>query len=151
MHLMKWGEALKSKVVGGLGLEKLNLKNWSLLEKWWWRYGEEQEALWRRVIVSKYGEDVWGWVPKRIPRYSMYGFGAVFSSFWDESNVRGKVFAKGLGFIVGEGDRVRFGHDDWAGVGPLRLLFPRVFTVCPTKMLQLKSVFYGLGMRFLGK
>ena len=51
----------------------LELKNWSLLAKWWWRYGEEKEALWRRIIVSKYREDVWRWVPKRVHRYRLFG------------------------------------------------------------------------------
>ena len=51
---------------GGFGPGNLELKNWSLLVKWWWRYGEEKESLWRRKIVSKYGEDVWGWVSKGV-------------------------------------------------------------------------------------
>ncbi|XVE71618.1 hypothetical protein DITRI_Ditri10aG0165600 [Diplodiscus trichospermus] len=31
------------------------LKNGALLNKWIWRYGEENEALWRSVIAEKYG------------------------------------------------------------------------------------------------
>lgn len=32
--------------------------------------GEEREALWREVLVAKYGEEEeGGWVPSRVPRY----------------------------------------------------------------------------------
>lgn len=82
----------------------MQLKNWTLLAKW--RFGEEKWALWRRVIVSKYGEDKRGWVPKGVPRYRLSGLWAVFSSFGDVSNKRRVVFQKGLGFIVGEGETV---------------------------------------------
>ena len=44
---------------GGIGLGNLEFENWALLVKWWWRFGEERAALWRRVIVAKYGEDKW--------------------------------------------------------------------------------------------
>lgn len=57
---MKWNEVVKPKGAGGLGLGDLRLKNLALLEKWLWRFGKEKEALWRRVIVSKYGEGEWG-------------------------------------------------------------------------------------------
>ena len=29
-----------------------------------------------------------------------------------------RIFVKGLGFCVGQGDSVRFWFDDWVGVGP---------------------------------
>ena len=60
MDLVKWSEVVRPQLAGGLGLVDLDLQNWSLLAKWWWRYGEEKDALWRRVMVSKYGEDGWG-------------------------------------------------------------------------------------------
>ena len=53
---MKWSEVVKPKGAGGLGLGDLRLNNLALLAKWWWRFGEEKEVLWRRVIASKYGE-----------------------------------------------------------------------------------------------
>lgn len=52
---MKWSDVIKSKVNGGLGLGSLDYKNWALLDKQFWRFGEEKDALWRKVIVAKYG------------------------------------------------------------------------------------------------
>ena len=54
---MKWKDVIKLKFLGGLGFGSLEHKNWALLAKLWWRFGEEKDALWRRIIVSKYGED----------------------------------------------------------------------------------------------
>ena len=51
---------IKPKSSGGLGLGSLENKNWALFAKWWWRFGEEKETLWRRLIASKYGENKWG-------------------------------------------------------------------------------------------
>lgn len=56
---------------------------------------EKKNAFWRRVIVSKYGVDRWGWVPKRVPRYRLSRFWA-FMSFGDAFNIKGVVFNKSL-------------------------------------------------------
>lgn len=50
-YLMSWIEVAVINPQGGV------LKKGPLFAKWWWRYREEEEALWREVIVSKYGED----------------------------------------------------------------------------------------------
>lgn len=68
LYLMKWDMVIKHKELGGFGLGCLKSKHWALLAKWFWRFGEE-EGLWRRVIVDKYGEDENGWVPSKVPRY----------------------------------------------------------------------------------
>ncbi|RVW58267.1 hypothetical protein CK203_110798 [Vitis vinifera] len=41
--------------------ENLALMNSALLCKWNWRYANEREALWRRVISLKYDEEEGGW------------------------------------------------------------------------------------------
>lgn len=56
---------VKAKLDRALDLESLYLNNRPLLVKWWWRIGEENEALWRRIVASNHGEDNWGWVPRR--------------------------------------------------------------------------------------
>ncbi|KAJ9557554.1 LOW QUALITY PROTEIN: hypothetical protein OSB04_012168 [Centaurea solstitialis] len=37
----------------------VRLANWSLLEKWWWRFHIMHESLWRMVIVNLYGKEGW--------------------------------------------------------------------------------------------
>lgn len=108
IHPLKSCEVTEPKRDAGLGLGSLERKNWTLLAKWYWRFGKEREALWRKVIESKYGEDKWGWVPKSVPRYQMSGLWGQIARVGNESNCWRKVFAIGVGFLVGEGRRVRF-------------------------------------------
>lgn len=45
MQLVNWPEVVKFKGKGGFGLGNLKNKCLTLLAKWWWRLGEEEEAL----------------------------------------------------------------------------------------------------------
>ena len=65
--------------------------------------------------------------------------------FGDESNVRGKAFVKALGFMVGEWVSVCFLFDDCMGVGPLHLLFPRMFRVASNKETSVKECYVWVG------
>ncbi|GJZ75241.1 hypothetical protein Tco_0639706 [Tanacetum coccineum] len=48
---------------GGLGIGSLASLNLALLQKWRWRFYNEKEALWCRVIKAIHGED--GGISKR--------------------------------------------------------------------------------------
>lgn len=50
------------------------------------------------------------------------------------SNVRGDVFSRGVGFIVGHGREASFLPDDRVGMGPSRYMFSRVFRVVSNKV-----------------
>lgn len=73
LHLMKWGNVIKPKDVGGLRIGNLEFKNWALLVKRWWRFRNEREASWRKGIVAKYREGEGGWDPCRVPRLRVSG------------------------------------------------------------------------------
>jgi hypothetical protein len=55
LHLVNWKTVCSPIARGGLGFRNLILFNNALLGKWLWRFGNEQDSLWRQVIVSKYG------------------------------------------------------------------------------------------------
>ncbi|RVX18253.1 hypothetical protein CK203_006485 [Vitis vinifera] len=60
------GMVLKSVFIEGLqcgrgSVRNLALMNNTLLSKWNWRFANEREAFWRRVISHKYGEEEGGW------------------------------------------------------------------------------------------
>ena len=60
IHLVKWTTICAPISSGGLGIRKIRLINEALLGKWFWRFGIEEDAFWRRVIEMKYG-CVLGW------------------------------------------------------------------------------------------
>ena len=59
-HLVKWKELMVSKNTGGLGIRNLRKQNQSLMMKWLWKLANEDNMLWKEVIIAKYGmEDKW--------------------------------------------------------------------------------------------
>lgn len=84
------------------------------------------------MIEFKYGKDRWGGFQRVSLDIWCQAFG-VLLLVWGVSLISGAIFCKGVGFPVGNGRRVRFLLDDWAGVGPLTLLYPRVFRVVSNK------------------
>ncbi|XP_028065584.1 uncharacterized protein LOC114268593 [Camellia sinensis] len=63
VHLVKWLEVTKSVAQGGLGIRRIKDVNACLLLRWWWKFGNQTNALWRRVICSKYKVEVDCWHP----------------------------------------------------------------------------------------
>jgi hypothetical protein len=72
-HLVGWDKVCVPKVKGGLGVRSLVLFNKALLGKWLWRFGLEENNLWRRVLVEKFGVELGGWRTK--PIRGAYGCG----------------------------------------------------------------------------
>ncbi|XP_059630150.1 uncharacterized protein LOC132273143 [Cornus florida] len=70
-HLVRWKQVCRPIRNGGLGLRRLVLFNKALLGKWLWRFGMERHWLWRKVVVSRFGESRGGWDGRRI-------------SFWED-------------------------------------------------------------------
>lgn len=74
-HLVNWKQVCTPICSSGLGIRNLVLFNQALLGKWLWRFAIEKRALWRQVVVLKYG--------------SLGGWGLVFllriQSLWGKS------------------------------------------------------------------
>ena len=66
LHLVNWNQICQSLSFGGLAIRDLRLFNCALMEKQLWRFGTEREALWRRVIESKYGSLQGGWCSRMV-------------------------------------------------------------------------------------
>ena len=76
-HLVNWEVVCTDKAKGGLGIRKLTLLNKALLGKWIWRYACDKDNLWKQVIKVKYGQEDFGWRPKKAN-------GAVGVGVWKE-------------------------------------------------------------------
>ena len=65
LHWVNWGEVCCPKQEGGLSIRPLPQMNYALKIKWTWRLAKEENALWRKLIASKYGVDNLGWWSKK--------------------------------------------------------------------------------------
>lgn len=74
--------------------------NKALLSKWLWRFGVEEDSLWRRVIALKYGVQIDG--NPRQPRgpYGLSPLKGIMKMFHD--------FNVALRVEVGDGQKTRF-------------------------------------------
>jgi hypothetical protein len=132
---VKWKDVCKEKRKGGLGVRNLEKVNLSLLMKWRWRLlDSEDSALWKEVLVAKYGE----YIVKNVnlsfqasPNFASSWWkairdldGCVESNNWLEEAIVRKIFNSLL---------TRFWKDVWIGDSPLCISFPRLFSLSTQK------------------
>ena len=94
-----WDKICAPIANGGLGIRKLTTFNKALLGKWLWRFGKEEDRLWRRVLASKYEEEFGGggvgplsWVGEFMGVFC----GEVFA-------LDGRILAKIISLLLGWG------------------------------------------------
>jgi len=132
IHLVKWQTALLSKKTGGLGIKNLRVQNKSLLSKWLWRFVVEDQALWRRAILNKYGQTE-EWVSNVVD--STYGVSVWRSirNLWDS-------LKENLVVKVGEGNKIFFWKDKWIGQECLNSVFPDLFSFCTNPEAKIAEI-----------
>lgn len=60
-HLVNWRTICTSKKNDSLGVRSLSKLNKALLSNWNWRFASERDALWRKVIINKFGVGIGDW------------------------------------------------------------------------------------------
>ncbi|KAJ9678521.1 hypothetical protein PVL29_020644 [Vitis rotundifolia] len=120
IHLVNWEVVCTDKDKGGLGLRKLAMLNKALLGKWIWRYACDKDNLWKQVIKVKYGQEDFGWRPKKAN-------GAVGVGVWKEIWKESDWCWNNMTFRVGKGNTIRFWTDVWCLESALSQCFPHLF------------------------
>ena len=119
---MEWAKVCMPVHKGGLGIRLLRRFNSALLGKWLWRHGMERDALSRKVIEAKYGDEGGGWCTK--PVLGTYGV-----SVW-KSIRSGKLdYSKFLRFDVGDGTWIKFWEDVWCRDCSLKEAFTELYSI----------------------
>ncbi|KAK9988965.1 hypothetical protein SO802_029204 [Lithocarpus litseifolius] len=131
-HLVGWDKVCTPIANGGLGIRKLTTFNKALLGKWLWRFGMEEDRLWRRVVVSKYGEDWGGWTSK-------LGRGTHGCGLWRSIRKGWEEFRKHCQLVAGVGNRVRFWQDVWYGDLSFQVAFPRLYGIAADREVTVES------------
>ncbi|GKB38253.1 hypothetical protein Tco_0883195 [Tanacetum coccineum] len=146
---ISWKNTIASRDLGGLGLGSFRAKNLGLLAKWQWRFLNEKDAVWNKVISSLYGPHG--------------GFNLVGSRLrkgvWQNIlNVDGAVDALGISFRhffkgkVRSGSEIRFRTENWFDDGPcFKEKFPRLFALESNKNFFLQDRWVFLNGRLMKK
>jgi hypothetical protein len=139
INWVSWKEVCKPRSQGGLGVREVGKANLSLLIKWRWRLLEKGDALWKEVLVAKYGAQVrtkTHWVGSEV--YSR-------ASLWWKDIRRIDIkdgeswFAPNLSRAIGNGLSTRFWLDCCVGNTPLCVRFPRLFSISSFKEGSVKE------------
>ena len=108
---VSWDIVCLPKNKGGLGIKDLSKFNEALIGKWGWDLANNQNQLWARVLMSKYG----GWNALCYGRNS-----ADCSPWWRDLkqsfNIpnQGDMIQSNMRWKVVGGDKVRFWEDKWS-------------------------------------
>lgn len=134
---VSWEVVTMPKDRGGLGLTPLREFNISLLSKWYWKFRNEQDRLWRRTISALHDSKLRSTVVpcKTLAAgnwKSICSIEAFFSSKGIDINLqfRGKI---------GKGDSLMFWLDNWSGLGQLSTRFPTLFKLEACKKVNVAS------------
>ncbi|GJR88484.1 RNA-directed DNA polymerase, eukaryota, reverse transcriptase zinc-binding domain protein [Tanacetum coccineum] len=123
---VKWNNVLTDNKHGGLGVSSLYALNRCLMIKWVWRFFNQKESLWAKVITAIHGDN--GKVDS--------GCQAVGRSCWlsivNEVRVLKKKGVNIFDFMnlrLGNGDKTKFWSDHWYAGGVLKDLCPRLYAL----------------------
>ena len=120
ISLVSWATVCSDKSKRGVGIKCFSKMNKALLCKWSWRFANDRNALWRKVIYCKIGESVKGWHTRDLRG----GYG---TSLWKEIRKEWFSFFQNAVFALGDGRRINLWNDVWCGEESLISSFPSLF------------------------
>ena len=112
----------------GLGLGGIKIHNTALLAKWGQRYSKSESTLWRKIIRSIHGKEVFDWFTKEKSGNSLRSLGSMLLEFGGRLTHQPPL---------GNNLRIGFQSDPWVGNTPIKEQFSRLFRVA---LLPISSV-----------
>jgi len=124
---VSWENLCKPMEEGGLGIKNVRNFNGTLLAKWKWRLMGEEKGMWKEILVSKYGMDIER--NRKNEKFHSWWWKDLCMSCGEGGEV--SWFHDAIGWKVGKGDKARFWEDAWMGSNPLKVKYPRLFSIYP--------------------
>lgn len=107
--------------MGGLGVPDLRNLNLSLLSSWIFRYNLNINSIWTKIIDHKY---------KVNNPNILCSVDTTVSPFWKGVMWALHAARMGIGWLVGDGQKVRFWEDHWFGNSSLAIQFWPLYVIC---------------------
>ncbi|KAJ0668540.1 putative RNA-directed DNA polymerase [Helianthus annuus] len=126
-----WNKMVKPRKYGGFGIGELRTANLALLTKWGWKIKENLEALWAKVVRAIHENNR---SHKPIPVNSgVPGMWKDIVTSYKELERNGIKMNERLEAKLGDGRKVKFWSDNWAGGTPLKDRYPDLFRIARRK------------------
>ena len=133
VSLVNWATVCTEKKKRGFGIKSFSKMNKALLSKWNWRFANDRNSLWRKIISSKFGESFDGWHTRDLRG----GYG---SSLWKEIRKEWPSFFQNAVLSVGDGRRINFWKDVWCGEEALCSKYPSLFNLALNKEAKIADI-----------
>lgn len=106
----------------------------------WQSFGEEREALWRKIIKAKYGESNGHWSIEVVDHGNGSHIWGDISTFEEGHAVKVRESSK---WVIGDGFKIYFWEDLWVGEEPLDLSIPKLYSLPIRKHELIKDLCKG--------
>lgn len=133
MSWVNWEQISKPKKLGGLGLGNLLFKNRALLMKWIWRFVNDNQPMWGKVVRSKYGCERGGiWPAKENQKKTSLVWRKV-AAVLEPTHGMNKFLVEGFKIRIGNGKKASFWEDMWVPNVILKEMYPRMYALARNK------------------
>ncbi|GJT84041.1 hypothetical protein Tco_1058383 [Tanacetum coccineum] len=128
---VKWDSVINKRDKGRLGISSLKASNLALLYKWRWRFMNDHDSKWVKVIKSIHSRDSGFGTSDWNPVGN--GVWATIVKVVDQMHEKQIIPLDSMALQLGNGRNVSFWNDIWVGEHRLRDKFPRVFDMDSNK------------------
>ncbi|KAF5761365.1 putative RNA-directed DNA polymerase [Helianthus annuus] len=137
LHWVAWDRVASPVRVGGLGLRNLTETNVALLLKWGWRFKNEVNNFWVKVINAIHCHKFsWDFLPLRA---SINGVWRNIHKVCSGRFIEFLSLKSLMGGVVGNGQDLFFWLDPWLSSSPLKDEFPHLFWLEKNKKCKVKE------------
>lgn len=120
--------------LGGLGIRSIANINKVFHGKWIWRYLNENNSLWRKVIEIK-------WMKKDNDGRFVFSKRPHGTSAWKDILANVNELIANIHLQVGRGTKINFWHDSWCEERNLKSVFPAIYAMAQQKNLLVSEAF----------
>lgn len=140
MERVCWDKVCLSKKLEGIGVVNLKVKNRTFMVKCSWRFVTEKNALWRKVIKSKYGSSTQNWRFKmsKPKKMTVVWCGIVENS--KSKEMLKWICPDSFKWVIGNTKSVLFWEYVWYKNRPLKVEFSRLYILATIKNSLVKDV-----------
>ena len=125
IYLINWKIVTTPKIKDGLGINNVKDTNFALLFKRMWRFLNETDPFWKRIILAKYEQSFLGDIPTKGKYNSP-------KAPWRSITKGNEWFLPQIKWRINNGEVISFWHGDWHEHNPLYIQRPRLYAL-PTK------------------
>ncbi|XP_071708378.1 uncharacterized protein [Rutidosis leptorrhynchoides] len=139
MSWVKWDDVILSYGFGGLNIGSLKGKNLALIGKWWWRFKNEPNSFWAKIVTSIHGS---GGLLNASDSLRTQGKGGVWVNIVRVGREIEKIvtcFRDSFIRKIGDGSSTKFWDDTWLMDTPLKVKYSRLFHLEQEKSVAVKD------------